>query len=168
MIKIHLGRTDDKGNPLIALIDDEDKALAGLSWHANRGKGDYYYAVHREGTGARERLWLHNEVMMNVIGRQLESHELVDHINLDKLDCRRANLRLATRTDNEANKAKGRRGTSRYKGVSRTKQGKWKAELTVAGQRIYLGTYENEKEAAKAYNGEAKTQFGEYARLNDV
>jgi len=163
MIQIRLGR-----KALAALVDDEDKDLAGLSFHAHKGKGDYYYAVHREGGGARERLWLHNEVMERMIGRRLTDDELVDHINRDKLDCRRANLRLANRSQNEANKAKGSRGTSRYKGVTRTKTGRWKAEITVDKQRLYLGTFDNEKDAALAYNEQALDSFEEFAHLNEV
>jgi hypothetical protein len=163
MIELNLGR---KG--LIALIDEEDENLASLSWHAHKGKGDYYYACHREGSGARERLWLHNEVMMNMIERALEDDELVDHINRNKLDCRRENLRLANRSQNEANKAKGSRGVSRYKGVTLTRNGKWKAEITVDKKRIYLGIFESEKEAALAYNNQAIQSFGDYAHLNRV
>jgi hypothetical protein len=163
MIEIPLGR---KG--LVALIDDEDANLASLSWHGHRGKGDYYYACHREGSGDRERLWLHNEVMMNMTGQPLVDNELVDHKNRNKLDCRRSNLRLATRSQNEANKAKGSRGASRYKGVTRTKGGKWKAEMTVDKIRLYLGTYEDEKDAARAYNEAAVEHFGEYAHINDL
>lgn len=163
MIQINLGR---KG--LVALIDKTDENLTGLSWHAHKGKGEYYYACHREGSGDRERLWLHNEVMMNMVGRPLDDDELVDHINRDKLDCRRSNLRIATRSQNEANKAKGSRGFSRYKGVTRTKGGKWKAEMTIDGLRLYLGTFEDEKHAAIAYNEAAVEHFGEYANINDV
>jgi hypothetical protein len=161
--KINLGR-----GGLVARVDDKDKDLAGLNWHAHKGKGDYYYAVHREGTGARERLWLHNEVMQRVLGRLLYPHELVDHINRDKLDNRRGNLRVATRSQNEANKAKGSRGTSRYKGVTRTRNGKWKAEITVDGYRIYLGVFKKEKDAAVAYNEAALNCYQEYAHLNEV
>ena len=163
MIEIRLGRKD-----LVALIDEEDKSLASLSWHAHKGKGEYYYACHREGSGDRERLWLHNEVMETMLGRRVDADELVDHINRDKLDCRRCNLRIATRSQNEANKAKGSRGASKYKGVTRTKGGKWKAEMTVDGIRLYLGTFDDEKNAARAYNEAAVENFGEYAHINEL
>ena len=163
MIEIKLGRKN-----LVAIVDNEDKDLAGLSFHAHKGKGDYYYAVHREGAGARERLWLHNEVMERMIGRRLKNDELVDHINRDKLDNRRDNLRLANRSQNEANKAKGSRGVSRYKGVTRTNNGRWKAEITVDKKRIYLGTFDLEKDAAVAYNEQALASFEEFANLNEV
>jgi len=162
MTEIRLGRAG-----LVALVDDEDSDLASLSFHAHKGKGDYYYAVHREGSGARERLWLHNEVMERMIGRKLEDGELVDHINRDKLDNRRRNLRIATRSQNEANKAKGSRGVSRYKGVTRTKNGRWKAEITVESTRIYLGTFDSEREASEAYNQQAIDSFGEFATINE-
>jgi len=162
MINIKLGRQN-----LVALIDEEDEDLALLSWYAHKGKGDYYYAAHREGSGSRERYWLHTEVLQRMLDRLLESGELADHINRDKLDCRRENLRLATRSENEANKDKGKRGYSHYKGVSQTKTGKWKAEITVDKKRIYLGVFIDEWNAAKAYNEAALDSFREFARLNE-
>jgi hypothetical protein len=163
MKKIALGRQG-----ITALIDDEDLELASMGWSAHKGKGDYYYASHRDGSGARERYWLHNEVMQRVLGRLLESEELVDHINRDKLDCRRSNLRVATRSQNEANKTKGARGSSKYKGVTKTANGKWKAEITVAGKRRYLGVFKDEVDAAMAYNNAAAIEYGEFAYLNEL
>lgn len=91
-----------------------------------------------------------------------------DHINGNSLDNRRANLRAATRQQNCWNNRKRKPNSlSKYKGVSFSKRGKpWKATLTVDGNWIYLGSYNSEKEAAKAYDKAAKKHFGEFAKLN--
>ena len=106
------------GNGLEALIDDEDKDLIGLGWYAHRdNRNKDYYAAHRGtlGAGQRFRLWLHREVAkaMGLDWDENDRHTVIDHINQDKLDCRRANLRVATRSQNEINK-KQSRGASKY------------------------------------------------------
>lgn len=169
MIEIPLGRKKD-GEILVALIDDEDSEFASIPWYAHKGKGDYYYAAHRYslGDGSRERDWLHREVMEKVIGRRLEKGELPDHINGNKLDNRRSNLRLATRSENEANKPYSR-GRSKYKGVSwRKDRDRWRATIQVDGKQIALGLFKKEQDAARAYNKAALDFFGEFATLNDV
>ena len=60
--------------------------------------------------------------------------------------------------------------SSRFKGVSWVdgNKGKWVAHITINQRRTHLGTYEDEEEAALAYDLAAKDMFGEYARLNNV
>lgn len=163
MIRIPLGRDN-----LFLILDDEDSDLAALSWYAHRGKDKNFYAAHREGSGARERVWAHDLVMERINGHvPLEDGFLVDHINRDKLDCRRDNLRIANRSENAANKSKAKnsKATSKYKGVSKFRN-KWKASITVNRKSIYLGTFDNETDAAYAYDAAAKEYFGEFAVLN--
>jgi len=93
----------------------------------------------------------------------------VDHINMDTLDNRRCNLRVANKALNMRNRRKPNRkggSSSQYKGVSRTKQGKWHAYINVDGKRHNLGYFVDEKEAAAVYDKAALRFFGEYARLN--
>jgi hypothetical protein len=93
----------------------------------------------------------------------------VDHINGNKLDNRKSNLRLVTRSQNGANKGKRKDGKSIYKGVGWHKQRqKYRARIVFNKQEIHLGLFDNEIEAAKAYNEAAKFYFGEYARLNEI
>lgn len=162
MVEIPLGKLN-----LAAKVSDEDADLAKIAWYAHKGKGNYHYAAHREGTGARQRLWLHSVVLERMLGRRLSRGELADHINGDKLDNRRTNLRLATRSQNEANKVKGRRGASKYKGVTRAR-GRWKATIMVNGKNKHLGVFDNEVDAALAYNEAALDNYGEYAKLNVI
>ncbi|MCJ7777665.1 MAG: AP2 domain-containing protein [Sedimentisphaerales bacterium] len=92
---------------------------------------------------------------------------LVDHRNSDSLDNRRSNLRLATGWQNQCNKRKGKNATSRYKGVSfRKGRKKCIACIKVGGKQLWLGQFESEIEAAKAYDEAAKKYRGEFACLN--
>jgi len=92
---------------------------------------------------------------------------LVDHINGDGLDNRRANLRLATPSQNNCNKP-GFNKSSKYKGVSRTdlKKKQWRAVIHYNNEMIHLGRFCNEVAAAKAYDKAAKKYHGEFAYLN--
>jgi hypothetical protein len=100
------------------------------------------------------------------------AYKLVDHINRNGMDCRRCNLRPATSSENGWNTRKpnhygGKPCSSIYKGVSRYRD-KWNARITVHGQRIHLGVFNNEFDAAIAYNSAAVVAFGEFARLNRI
>jgi hypothetical protein len=92
---------------------------------------------------------------------------LVDHRNSNALDNRRENLRLATKSQNICNSRKRKNTSSIYVGVHlRKTNGRWEAEITHNGKKIWLGSFENEVEAAKAYDKAAKKYHGEFARLN--
>lgn len=89
----------------------------------------------------------------------------VDHINLNKLDNRISNLRLATPTENNANTAKGSRNSSGFKGVTWHKGcGKWQAAIKVGGKNHHLGLFETPELAHAAYCGASKVAFGKFAR----
>lgn len=60
----------------------------------------------------------------------------------------------------------GHQVTSKYRGVSQTHNGKWIAQICYAGNRSHLGTFDNELEAAHAYDEAAKKHHGDRARLN--
>ena len=89
----------------------------------------------------------------------------VDHVHHDLLDCRRESLRLATPTQNTANRRRpAANGTSRYRGVTRstaTKSIRWQAQA--AG---YIGLFKCELQAAKAYDEIARKKWGAFARTN--
>jgi hypothetical protein len=91
---------------------------------------------------------------------------LVDHVDGDGLNNTRANLRLCTSSQNAAN-IKAVWGCSRYKGVSpHSASSRWQVILTYMGERIYLGLFDDEEEAARAYDRKALELRGEYAHLN--
>ena len=91
---------------------------------------------------------------------------LVDHIDRNSLNNRRGNLRLCTPSQNILN-TRGKKGTSKYKGVWwNTKKNKWLAMITSKGRHFHLGFFDEEIEAAKAYDRKAVELFGEFAYLN--
>ena len=92
---------------------------------------------------------------------------VVDHINQNKTDNRRCNLRFTTRSQNAINSNKKIGKTSKFKGVSwDTKRQKFVASLTINNKFKHLGFFENEVDAALARDKAAKDIFGEYAYLN--
>ena len=94
----------------------------------------------------------------------------LDHRDTDKLHNRIGNLRPATQSQNQANRGK-REGncSSEYKGVSWNRRSRqWHSYILVRRKRIHLGYFEDETEAAQAYNAAAVQHFGEYARVNKV
>ena len=95
---------------------------------------------------------------------------VVDHINGDRLDNRRENLRIATKAQNNYNQRPQKRPkSSQYKGVSLNKTvNRWQAHIKKGDERRYLGLYDSEQDAARAYNAAARHYFGEYAFVNDV
>lgn len=93
--------------------------------------------------------------------------DVVDHINSDKLDNRKSNLRIVTQQQNTMNKSSKKNGSSKYIGVRfHKKSNKWEANIYVNNKNKYLGLYETEIEAAKARDSATKEHFGEYGKLN--
>ena len=127
------------------------------------GKGKSVYAT-RTIISANETpklMRMHRELMGSPAGL------CVDHRNLNSLDNRRANLRLATNSQNAQNRGKMKNTFSRFIGVSFDKRGsQWKARIRSDGKKIYLGRFDSEIDAAKAYDEAAKKYHGEFARLN--
>jgi len=95
--------------------------------------------------------------------------EYVDHINGDKLDNRAENLRHCSNAENLRNLSPRKGGYSKYKGVSWNKgNAKWVASICVDGRNKHLGVFDNEQDAAHAYNLASKEFHGEYGRGNIV
>lgn len=168
---------------LFAKIDDKDfEKVSQFEWFAYRiaGMGQsgktYLYGfkpgrkVKKEGekypSGKQkyQRVWLYNFLMEPSEGM------IVDHINGDPLDNRRSNLRIITQKQNVLNRGKRVNGkTSKFLGVSKNvEKKKFIASIKILGKSLYLGSYSNEEDAAKAYNEAAIKYFGEFARLNEI
>ncbi len=142
-----------------AVVDPEDyDALTKYKWYAIK-RGRQYYAVAKLG---RKKVRMHRLIMKS------PRNKVVDHINHNGLDNRKANLRLATAQQNTWNKPKQKGSySSQYKGVAWIKdKQRWRSKITYNGRDISLGYFDDEKAAARAYDRKAKELFGEYASLN--
>lgn len=132
----------------IALIDAEDaERVLAYRWCLHP-RGYAQRGVMRG--GVRRTVLLHRQIMGLGYGDRRE----VDHVNRNPLDCRRANLRLATRAENMQNQSSaGNRGatSSRHRGVTFRKDcARWQARAQVGKVPRYLGLFASEDEAAAA------------------
>lgn len=95
-----------------------------------------------------------------------QSEYKVDHKDGDGLNNCKNNLRVCTHQENMYNSKSSKNSTSKYKGVCLKKGGKYEANITHNRCLIYLGRFETEYYAAKAYDEKAIELFGEFAYLN--
>jgi hypothetical protein len=140
-------------------VDDADfEWLMQWNWRL----GGHGYALRNVKGNYGKSIYMHREIMGTPTGMD------TDHINGDKLDNRRSNLRICNRGRNIINapKHKGNK-TSVFKGVSLHRHtGKWEAYINVDKKRIYLGLYPTPEEAARVYDAAALNIYGEFARPN--
>jgi hypothetical protein len=143
----------------VSIVDDEDYELVNqFNWYYRKGSTDKGYARR---TANRKSVYLHRFIL----GAQPK--EIVDHINGNTLDNRKSNLRIVSVRQNVLNS--GVYGTSKYKGVTiHKKTGLYRARIVVNGKELSLGYFDNEKDAAIAYNAAANKYFGEFARINEI
>lgn len=143
MLSVQLGG-HRAGSPIKGhmLIDDEDADLAQFRWSC--GSSGYAY----RGNPAGKTTCAHAIILARMLGRPLATDEIADHINGNKLDCRRANLRPTSRAGNAQNRtAQSRNNTSGYRGVSyHIRRGKWYASAGSA----YGGAFDTAEAAAIA------------------
>lgn len=142
----------------VALVDDDDFERLIVSKWCVSAQG---YAIRHLRKFQFGSTMMHREIL----GAPKDMD--VDHVNLNKLDNRRVNLRLCKMSQNIANSGKRKNNTSGYKGVSWSKQNKkWYACIKVNRKTIDLGRYDNILDAVEAHDVAAKKYFGEFARIN--
>lgn len=121
-----------------AIVDDEDyEYLSMNSWCYAKG-----YAV--RGTRSRKEGWCRQVHMHRVINNTPEGM-FTDHINRNKLDNRKENLRTVDRRENALNNGKTTRGVYKVKN-----RNGWMAQLSIYGKPKYLGYYQTKQEAVEA------------------
>lgn len=140
-----------------ALIDPADEALvAPLRWRLCSGYARSDPFVHGQAVAT----YMHRLILPP--GPGLE----VDHINRDRFDNRRSNLRIAEKWQQNANSGLHADNTSGFRGVSHSKGGRWRAYIGVDGRTVHLGVFTSREAAALAYDHAALNHFGEFATLN--
>jgi hypothetical protein len=151
-VKIPIGLNAKDG---YALVDPENASLSRHKWFLG-GSG---YPATNTSKGV---------VNMHKFVIGSEDGFVTDHVNTNKLDNRRANLRLVTRSQNNTNRGANKvRKDSKYKGVILHSSGRWTAKIGFNNKRISLGYFDTEKEAANAYDKAALVYHREYAYVND-
>jgi len=142
----------------VTLVDDEDfDELNNNKWClSTNGYAHRSFDLNRK----RTHLYLHR-----VIAKPSQGME-VDHINGDKLDNRKCNLRVCTSSQNKCNRVTRKKTVSGFKGVRRSgTTSKWKAQINKDGVAYNLGLFDDPAAAFEAYKEKAKELHGEYAKF---
>jgi len=145
-----------------AIVDAEDyQYLVKYKWYISQDGNNFYaYAFLSKGN-KKIKVFMHRMIMNAPKGL------FIDHIDGNGLNNRRSNLRPCTPAQNVQNSRPRCNASSKYKGVFWNKTNKkWNATIHKGDNRIYLGGFDDEIEAALAYDRKAKELFGEFAYLN--
>ena len=148
-----------------AVVDDEYYPKVNkLSWYFHSG-----YAARNRPMRRKETAWP-KIIFMHSIILPAPNGFVVDHINGNRLDNRRENLRLVTVQQNNFNRRSNiNYCSSRYKGVFWIEERQlWRSSIKLNGKSTNLGYFRSEEDAASAYNFYAVKLFGSFARLNDA
>lgn len=154
----HAEKTDDGNIMLISNYDLEN--VLKFKWYLTRaGYPGTYGSIDGDIKFSRPvplHQMLHPDVPYGYV---------VDHINRDRLDNRRENLRICTSIQNSYNKSKPKNSARRYKGVVKNKKS-YTATVTKDGVKREIKNIQTEDQAAKVYDMMAEELFGEYAAKN--
>lgn len=144
------------------MVDDEDyDELSKFSWFLSSSG----YAVRSNWHDGRKNGHTH----MGRILLGCPSDKFIDHIDGDKLNNQKNNLRIVDKAQNGWNRGAPNTNRSGYRGVHFEKYTqKFRAEIIARGKRYRLGRFDTAISAAKAYNRKAKELYGAFARLNKL
>jgi len=152
---------------LFAIVDaDNYEWLNQWKWYAHK-RGNTFYARRSKyiGGGAKNRKY--KTILMHRIILKAKDGQDTDHINHNGLDNRLFNMRLCNCSQNQQNRIKNFISSSIYKGVSWSKYHKgWIAQIMHKRKGIRIGCFDDEIEAAIAYDTKAKELFGDFALVN--
>ena len=144
---------------IVTLDDNTYKWLSNYKWHLCHGYAQTNIKINNKYKTKR----MHRLIMGEPDGFE------IDHIDGNKLNNLKSNLRIVTNYQNQMNSKGSRNSSSKFKGVSWDKnKNKWFVQIMFNRKNIYIGRFKFEMDAAIAYNIKAKELFGEYARLNEV
>lgn len=150
----------------VAFVDDEDfEFLSQWKWSFVKYR-KYEYAVRSQRQGNKILGFKMHRVLMNVIDPKI----FVDHEDHNGLNNQKGNLRICDNQKNQWNGSSCSSSKSQHRGVSFFKKGKrtWRATIMINGKNKYLGSFENEGDAAKAYNDAAVKRDTIFHKLNIV
>lgn len=140
-----------------AIVDDCDyDFISQWKWYAAKQPKTFYAARSVKFLGMKKTYWMHRLI------NKTPENKITDHINGNGLDNRRKNLRSVTHQENMINNKRHKTGSSKYRGVSwHSRSLTWIAQITVNGKNKWIGTFDTEYGAYKAYlAARAKLQTG--------
>lgn len=154
-----------KERPLSAF----DSVRSANSWNARfAGKpalSGINHAGYKAGRIGPRGILAHRAIWALVHGRWPDQE--IDHVNGDRVDNRLENIREASRAENARNRGvKEKVGQTGYKGVQPYRNGRFVANIKANGRFIYLGIFNEARQAAAAYDAAARRYHGEFARTN--
>lgn len=157
------GKHSDK----VTLVDDDVYEWAQRwLWSGREAPDGSVYAQGRP-RGVSSKIMRPQSLHRLVAGEQ-DSRRPVDHENHNTLDNQNRNLRSASISESLANRRKyGKAPSSQYKGVSYSKnREKWEVQINFEGRKMFIGYFNDEVLAARAYDKKAKELHKEFAELN--
>lgn len=149
---------------LVAIIDDCDADLAEQKWYATFSGYAMRTAVVN---GRKSNIVMHRIILERKLNCVLTEEDVTDHIDRDRLNNTRANLRICTQHQNSLNTSPRIGNASGYKGVTYSQQRRmYIASIKGDGKSINLGAFPDPVTAAMAYDQAARKYFGEFAFTN--
>lgn len=147
-----------------AIVDDCDyPELSQYKWYAHKQRNTYYAYRGESLNGKKVVVAMHRQIL----GLSYRDGKETDHKNHNGLDNKRSNIRICTRFQNSLNQLANKNTTSKYKGESWAKKHKkWYAHIKINQKSYHIGNFDNEIDAAKAYDIKAKELFGDFAYTN--
>ena len=162
-VRIPLSKTGKHAGKYEAIVDQQDRDLAELNWRVLITRNTEYAVREKKRNGKIKGIYLHRVIIERILDRKLKADERVDHIDGNGLRNTRSNLRVATHSQNLANRGATTDSISGSKGAHWDKQtGKWRARITVNYRTINLGRYDTSEEAHRAYCEAAEKYHGEF------
>jgi hypothetical protein len=139
------------------IVDDDDyERLIEMPWRYNNNG----YAITAKTPNPKA---MHHFILT------IPDDMVADHINGDRLDNRKSNLRVCTKEENSKNRKKRKTSKSPYKGISwNSRDKKWQARIWVEGKNKSAGNYSDPIEAAIAYDLAAIKHYGNFAKTNFI
>jgi len=142
------------------------KSKNGILLSLFKSNNNYLSVTLRNANKSVKQFSVHT-LVANAFVENPDNKPCVDHTDQNKHNNCASNLRWATHSDNGMNKPKRQCGSSKYKGVYwDTNRNKWQSRITVMHQTIYLGRFDTEEEAGRAYDAYIIQHLADFGVLN--